>query len=204
MERAVLMVLAMVAFAVPAYFATRQKLASGAKGETSYVSSYAALFDANMEAAQSYIHRLLLRMGWAWVLLCAPLLSYLPGSRFDFKRYAVILLGCILLGLILSAVTHQKRKDFKSVEVTAEDQLDYYLGSTYGIERKMEEAKQGVKKINAALLRLILFEALILLLFQLLAAWASGFTTTWYVVFLVVFFLLVLFMYLMIVFWFAL
>lgn len=196
MDRVYLMVLAMLAFAVPAYFVTRVKLSMGEKGEPQTYYDAVAYMRASSEAAATHIHKQVLKMGLAWVLICAPLLSYFPGSGLDFKRYGVILLGCLLLGIILSATSYSKLKNFKSVEITMEDKLDYYQGFKYPIEKKMESARQEVKKINSSLLWLIVVEAFVLLLFQLPAAWASGFRIGWYIVFLVVFGVLILFIYL--------
>lgn len=124
--------LAVLAFGLSAFFATRLRLTMGGKGGTRYVSSWFEISQLKSKAARTHVNRTVLKMGWVWVLICAPLMTYIPKSGlnlnnyrailldFDWKIYIAFLLGCVLLGIILGAVAYHEIESFDSVEINAE------------------------------------------------------------------------------------
>ena len=124
---------AALAFGLSAFFATRLRLTMGGKGGTQYVRDYFHLSQLKSKAARTHVNRTLLKMSWVWVLVCAPLMTYLPKNgldlknfqailqEFDWRIYFVILLGFILLGIIVGAVAYSQIENFDSVDINAED-----------------------------------------------------------------------------------
>jgi hypothetical protein len=214
--------IATLAFGLSATLATRLGLGFGKQGTPQQVSSWFEKMQLETRAARGYINRLLLRMGWAWVLLCAPLLAYERDAGLVFKRYAVALLGCLLLGSILSAMTYNQVKNFKSIRIdneevqrrAADSLMDKIREGGYEaeeLERAYLEEKQdayvkaqeaALAKARSPLLRsndkifMFVFSATLLIpLLYVLAVLASGFSLAGYIALIAVLAVLILFVY---------
>ena len=201
--------LAILAFGVPAFFVTRLRLGLGDKGGTRYASSYGEISAWKSQAARGYVNRLLLKMGWAWVLICAPLLAYQAESGLDLKIYGGVLAGCLFLGIILSAVTYNQVESFSSVDVEEEglelppagelvkmmrdagvspkEMEDLIVGARRASrvnaqKAALEKAQEPLRRSNRLTFGLVFVAAALIPVVQLLATWGSGLSTLWYVV----------------------
>ena len=185
-------ILVIPAFGLPAYVATRLRLtARKAGGGRRTVSSWLELSRLKTKAVQAYTNRLLLKMVWAWALLCAPLLSYSSETGLDFKMYGVVFLGCALLGIILSAVTYNQIEKFDEADFSGLQGLDLDQLSTREkqfladhFETSTQAARAAVQKSNRITLALVIFESSLVPLLQYPAAWASGLSNTVYMILL--------------------
>jgi hypothetical protein len=204
--------LAILAFGVPAFFVTRLRLGLGEKGGTRYASSYAEIAELKSQAARGYVNRLLLKMGWAWVLICAPLLAYQAEGGLDLKIYGGIVAGCLFLGIILSAVTYNQIETFSSVDVEEEEldlppagelvkmmrdagvsakEMEDLIDGARRVSRvnaqkaALEKAQEPLRRSNRLTFGLVFAAAALIPLVYLLASWGSGLATVWYVVLVV-------------------
>jgi hypothetical protein len=215
--------LALLAFGVSAFLATRLRLGVGEKGGTRYASDWFQLSQMKTEAARGYINRLLRRMGWVWVLICAPLLAYRPEGGLDLKVYGGILAGCLMLGIILSAVTYSQVENFESVDVDGDvdqetarlllSRLEAGGNSPQEVEQAytqirdslranaqkaaVEKARGPLRRSNRITLALVVAATALIPVVNRLAAWGSGLGTTGYVVLVVasVFVLLIVYVF---------
>lgn len=160
------MLLAGLAFALPALAFTRLRLTASAGGPAYGHPAYIRY--ARAQASAAHLKGILLKIGWSWVLLCAPLLTYLGGA-FDLRRYTVILLGCTLFGLVLSAVSNHVIESFPGVNARA--------------LRASEKAHAAVQQGNFEIITLIVFEACLVPVLQYPAIWAVGLPPLGYALF---------------------
>jgi len=68
-------------------------------------------FDQHSEFKDKFVKRMMLRMCWLWVLICAPLLAYTPPTTFSWKAYLAGLLFCVTLGSLVALGAFKSRYD---------------------------------------------------------------------------------------------
>lgn len=216
-------IIAAVAFGLAAFFATRLRLGFSAKGEARHVSER-EYYRMKTEAGSKLLNRQLGRMGIVWLLVCAPVLAYQPGGGFDFKIFGVALLGCLLLGIILSIVAHTQMDAFKPIDIDLEwidrragDHLlflvnlgrytpqeieeEYLKYKQTAIEEAQNEARrkaqEPLSRGNYVIAVFVIVAVLLVPLLLPLGIWASALTLVWFLVFVIAIALLDIFLYAM-------
>lgn len=206
MDLALRIFLATLVFALSAYFAARLRLSLSKKGEDRYVDP-GQYYSIQLGTARTYINGLLFKMFWGWIA-CALILSLVP------KEISVVILGCLFLGIILSAVSYDKVRSFKPVELDSDeinreaaDQLISQLGylseeNKEAYEREwqgalrasqekatreaLEKANRPMRRSNEIIIMAVVLASFMIPVLAFMAKWAGSISTSGFIILIVV------------------